>query len=925
MLKRIEHLIHSQYISAVVLAVLITACSGGANQDTSTALTGSLVASVGTGSVPHYESASELLTLPELKIGESILTDVKVRLKSGGTWAVESKGATRTAAASDRPAAALVSPGNSKDLNSSLSDATLTILRLHVGSRVLGSVAIKLNGNNWSLSGAPEEIKTLHQEDFKSNTAIRADESHHVVLKSSPTTGVQSVPMQLSTRSYKFCMDAQKDGADSTTLIDAAGNTVFKLKAGEPCVTINAREGAYTLEHRYGGSGNARTVFMRNKTNNTNTSLTAVRTPYAAAQRQLKSSLSSGSLQETTTIFPGTEYWSVRQAAFDPYEPTLYRYLGVVLPPVESDAVRAYYRITGRMCTGESGPSFTYADQWLSTTFFAISKSSFGVPVQFQPPVDCKPYSFMDMMFPPAVFATSSGDDVLRLGYVYNSDPTEGIAQSLGITSQSGNQFALIATSDSVTSKVAALVNGYLTASVAPGDVATPMAVAFRYFPDGLPANVALGVGQVALFTGANCSGVAAISENISMPSFNANTLPGLSGLGSSFKLGLQTSAIAYANQLYLGESSRFDQLTCNSGGFGSTGWAPASMRVLVDTITMVLSTDSCEYCNLSGVDFTGHDLTNVKLSHANLSGATLSNVDLSGADLRYVTLQGAYLDHSNLDGANLCRAQFNGSTAVGQAAVMTGAHLRNTNLALAVLDGVKLSSASFYSTFAGSCQQTACEAYVASTCASAYSASINNTSFDSAYLSNVDMGSAKGVGVNFSNAALFGVSFADADLSHNNLSSVASYFNNAYLQGTDFSRAVLKYADFTGAQLDLGSECMQANLSPSYAQFPGSKVPIAPGSGTCVAGKPAAPFCTQSIFAASKTYPSTDCTNICADGKLAGGLGPQQGTCSSTASCSVASWSAPGGNIAIPNTSRCDATAPLCGSNFSSIKNQCW
>ncbi|CAN5217246.1 hypothetical protein BH10PSE16_BH10PSE16_35780 [soil metagenome] len=909
-------------LALVLLAAAFLAASCGGGDTPSPA--GSLqTGSTGTGSIPLYQSSTETLTLPQLRVADNILADVKLLLKKDGSWALVSAGAMRPATAADKPGAALAEPGGNTDLGSTQTDTTLTVPRLHVGTRVFGNVVVRLTGKTWAFASSPQEVKTLHQEDFISNTAIHADESHHVILKSGPDSGVQNVPMQLSSRNYKFCMDAQAEGADSTTLLDAAGTTIFTLKAGDACVTLKAREGAYTLQHRYGGTGSTRTLFLRNQANTTTTALAAARA-------------SSTSIQEATTIFPGTEYWSVRQAALDPYQPNFYRYLGIVT----QDMTDPYYNLVGSVCADPL--TLTYTDQWLSNTFFAVNKSlQFGVPVQLQSSIACNWRSTAGISLPQAEYLTLTGDNTLRAAYPGYYDTFDGpggsavsrdIPQTLGITSQNGNQFAIIATAASGASPVIELANGNLAASGVPGDVATPMAVAFRYFPDGLPRSITLGVGQVALFTGTNCSGAAVVAEDISMPSFNANTLPALQGLGTSFQLGLQTSAIAYANPLYLGESLVFDQLTCNNGnngGFGSTGWTPASMRVVVDTITMVISTDSCEYCNLAGVDFSGISLTNVKLSNANLNGAILSNVDLSGADLRNASLQGAYLINANLDGANLCSAQLNGSLGVAQAATLTGAHLRNTNLALANLDGVRLSSASFYSSNGqGACQQTSCSSYVASTCASAYGASINNASFDSAYLSNVDMSNVKGAGVSFNNAALFGVLFGQADLSHNTVSSVNSSFFNTYLQGTDLSRANLQFAEFTGAQFDAASDCMQTNLNPAYSNFPGGMVLSNSSKPTCVPRKPpAATVCVQSSFTASPGYPKTDCTNICADGSAAGGVVPTNGTCQNTATCSVASWTNTlkvGGNSAMP-TSSCLSNPPLCGNAFTSGADPCW
>ena len=262
-------------LALVLLAAAFLAASCGGGSDTP-APAGGVEIRIGTGSVPLYQSSTETLTLPQLRVAGNILADVKLAAKEGrqaGRCFPPARCAPPRAA--DTPGAALAEPGGNTDLGGAQTDTTLTVARLHVGSRVFGNVAVRLTGKTWAFVSSPQEVKTLHQEDFKSNTAIRADESHHVILKSSPDTGVQNVPMQLSSRNYKFCMDAQAEGADSTTLLDASGKPVFTLKAGEPCVTVKAREGAYTLQHRYGGTGSARTVFMRNQANTTTTTATA--------------------------------------------------------------------------------------------------------------------------------------------------------------------------------------------------------------------------------------------------------------------------------------------------------------------------------------------------------------------------------------------------------------------------------------------------------------------------------------------------------------------------------------------------------------------------------------------------------------------------------------------------------------------------
>lgn len=69
---------------------------------------------------------------------------------------------------------------------------------------------------------------------------------------------------------------------------------------------------------------------------------------------------------------------------------------------------------------------------------------------------------------------------------------------------------------------------------------------------------------------------------------------------------------------------------------------------------------------NLAGCDFSGADLSESKLQGANLAGcnlagAHLKDADLSGADLSDANLKGSNLSGANLDGADLWRANLMG------------------------------------------------------------------------------------------------------------------------------------------------------------------------------------------------------------------------------------------------------------------------
>ena len=78
--------------------------------------------------------------------------------------------------------------------------------------------------------------------------------------------------------------------------------------------------------------------------------------------------------------------------------------------------------------------------------------------------------------------------------------------------------------------------------------------------------------------------------------------------------------------------------------------------------ITQLLSTLSCERCNLSDAGLVRADLSGAQLAGADLRDANLSRADLSGADLRGADLSGASLYGANLRGARLEGANLAGT-----------------------------------------------------------------------------------------------------------------------------------------------------------------------------------------------------------------------------------------------------------------------
>lgn len=971
----------------LVFVVLSVSCSGDSARP---AGTGSSATQAGTGSVPLYEASTQLLTLPQLRMGDTILTDVKLSLKPQGNWAVVSKGASRSRTPADSPAANLDAPGGNSDLGGSQIDGTLTIARLHAGSRVFSSVAIKLNGNQWAFGSAPQEIKTLHSEDFKSNTAIAADESHHVVLNSGPSSGVQSVPMRLSTRPYKFCMDAQAGGADSMTLLDAARSVVFTLKAGDACITINAAEGRYTMEHRYGGSGKNRTLFMHHEENTTTAANAAKRqqAPLGAAVASTKSTSAAAALKASTgtpLYSPGPEYWLVKSPLYDsngwlgdnnylynsrPEDDPCRGVLGLGSPGLRTPIRNSLLKVEKDALVGTpvalgpnsncSFPDFTYMVLVGGSMFFDFD-SAVGR-------VQSSRFTFVDFDRIDAEIGV-----IGKMNYTcIDGSCTGGVAPiRLAIRNQDASTFQLfnepiypnqlrpdnrINAPAYRTPYLVKQGNKFLV-NAAAGETGTKFIVDARYFPAGL-VDPQLDVGEYALFANANCTGAAYVTSS-PFTSSNYNAFNDFSGRFQSIQMGLSTRAVFTDGA---GSSKQFNQLSCtpigtsgnparqgvpdgfilppdtvipNPSGLPGITFPPTIIPTelsifitpVVDTVAFVIRTDSCETCNLAGGDFTGTDLSGVKLRGANLANALMANIDLSRADLRFTNLQGAVMSGSNLEAANLCSAQLNASANVTVAATLSRAHMKNTNLTNAVLNGVDFSNASFYSSGQpATCQENTCDSYTAPTCAGASGASIENANFDSAYLANVDMSGATGRGVNFANATLFGVSLSGANLGVNADAGTGSKFSKARLQGVNFANAEVSFADFTGAQMDLDSSCIQATIGAAFLQFPGSKVPASSGSSSCVAGKQVAPFCVNATFKASPSYPSTNCTNTCADGSRSGAQNPINGSCTNTAACAPTSWTSalstgvPGG-IA---TSSCIGKAQLCN-DFSNPANACW
>ena len=216
---------------------------------------------------------------------------------------------------------------------------------------------------------------------------------------------------------------------------------------------------------------------------------------------------------------------------------------------------------------------------------------------------------------------------------------------------------------------------------------------------------------------------------------------------------------------------------------------------------------------SFAGRDFTGADLSGIRLEGGNFRGAMLEGVNFVDADLRGVDFTGAVLARANLtradltgaklEGANLGAAKLCGAKAGGgvdfSRAVLAKADLSNADLSDAKLDGADLSEAIFAGT---------------------------------------DLRGASAPGMNLLNASLVGAKLGGANLSKCN-------FLEVDVRGVDFSGTDLTSAVFLGAK-GAGAVFRKAKLDnlrvvrgSSFvgADFSGASLEKANLRGTALAG----------------------------------------------------------------------------------------
>jgi uncharacterized protein YjbI with pentapeptide repeats/beta-lactamase regulating signal transducer with metallopeptidase domain len=187
---------------------------------------------------------------------------------------------------------------------------------------------------------------------------------------------------------------------------------------------------------------------------------------------------------------------------------------------------------------------------------------------------------------------------------------------------------------------------------------------------------------------------------------------------------------------------------------------------------------NSCQGCDMAGLDMRNLDLRGI-----HLQGADLTRADLRGANLAGAVLDGVDLDNALLDGTDLTNARLN------------GCNLTHVDLRHARIQGLKLEGADLRNMqFSG---------------LNVRGLTAEGANLSGAQLRQVDLSGVRMNGSDFKSADLSGAQLVDGEFT-------GADFRNARLDGADFQRASLcgynTYMDDHGVQIRRDKSC--ADLS---------------------------------------------------------------------------------------------------------------
>jgi uncharacterized protein YjbI with pentapeptide repeats len=202
----------------------------------------------------------------------------------------------------------------------------------------------------------------------------------------------------------------------------------------------------------------------------------------------------------------------------------------------------------------------------------------------------------------------------------------------------------------------------------------TPFALGLTYYPTaGRTPVPALQPGEASLSFGDGSTWVL----HGSIPDLNAIARgrqplsSAISQNGCCMKLGPQTVAAFYQLENFLGTT----ELVVGEDTQFLGGVLARSLR-LTPARQFIIATNTCDHCDLSGVDLSGLTLTDGSFRNSSFSGATLTKT----------VFQGVVLDHADFSGA--------GTGLTGASFVHS--HDRDTSLRCAKFAGVDLTTVTF-------------------------------------------------------------------------------------------------------------------------------------------------------------------------------------------------------------------------------------
>ncbi|MCJ0762618.1 pentapeptide repeat-containing protein [Variovorax terrae] len=860
---------------AAILA--LSSCGGGSGGVSGP---GDAPARVGVASLL---STVDVLELPLLQAGDQWYAHVRLKLADDGSVSllgyqvVEARPLENHATLS--PAAAL------EQLPTATGPFLLTVPRLHMDVEVFQDVRVLIAGGTWRYAEPPAPAQSLNAADLQGDSTLVARADQVVVLGGTSSAQTVQYPMQLEQRSYRFCVDGQDSAADGLTVIDPQGRTALAISQAGDCGQFDAQSGVHQVRVHLlpAGQDEPRPVFVQ----------------MPQAQQQAATQRLLGASADDDDYYLIEAVSALGNGVFTP----------AVVYATEIDP----YLTCAGMLAVATHPKSRAAYVFDRANFFKFTKDARGRLSQLG-----KPYKCSDKAVPSVAVADSAVFPLVGFGWdvidaYYHLHPaagpvfvsayepqgrTFGLRADLPAPGPYGHAERQIEVIDSLFG-----VDLFLGAMFSSSTQQIRYRAKYRLRPSGFLAAAYPVPGEVALFSAPDCSGPALLLDQYDLPVLS----PGSAGsFDGSMKLGGATQAVLY-NRPYMSELGGSRQVW--SPGCHRLDGAVKSVKVVRNTVDVVVSSKSCENCNLSGLNFAGRDLRGARLARANLTDAELAGANLRGADLRTTYLHHANLSNANLDEANLCGAQLQARASVASGdqqtpATLSGAYLRNANLSRANLTGVSLSYASFFSgTTQNTCKpSTSCDVYEKLNCASASGATLDGAKFDNAYLAGLGLDGVSARGVSFEKAVLVGANLSQAQLKP--LSILATNFAGAYLQGVDFSNvdaADIRAAWWTGAVIQpnpVTGCAMQFKLEKPLLGFPGFQ--SGKSLSTCI----------------TESKPESTCVGYTYQRPTVLPVSPQGAT----------SALDPGSKAASDGCQPPPAgPAPLCGSGFTANVNTCW